>query len=121
MFPEYWERFVQDNKLVGINIEIDEASDLSGLGVDLKMLSSEESIDEATNCYPGIIVSKKQYVPVASCLEGSGDWYYINSLDGALGPLYRINHDSVEGDNFDDDGIELVLNCYEELTSYARP
>ena len=121
MFPEYWERFVRDNNLVGVSIEIDEESDLSNLGVDLKILSSEESVDEAANCYPGIVAAKKQYVPVASCLGGSGDWYYINTLDGALGPLYRIYHDSVDGDKLEDDGVEMVLKNYEELTTYTRP
>jgi hypothetical protein len=49
---------------------------------------------------------------------GSGD-YYINSQDGANGPLYRIYHDSVaEGGYKRSEAVAVVLESYEELLEH---
>jgi hypothetical protein len=121
VIPEYWEEFVRTNHVLGADFEIDEDSDLTGLGGDLRVMTSEQCIDEASNCYPGILAIKIHFVPVAMCMAGSGDYYYINSKDGRSGPLYRIYHDSVEGDELSENGIEKVLENYENLLSYQRP
>ena len=121
MIPEYWEEFVRSNRISGADFEIDEDSDLSGLGGDLKIMTAKQSIDEATNCYPGVLAAKKNYVPVAMCMTGSGDYYYINSSDGNYGPLYRIYHDSVNGEEIEEEGVEKVLDNYEKLLAYQRP
>ncbi|MFZ1059471.1 MAG: hypothetical protein WAP47_09800, partial [Candidatus Rokuibacteriota bacterium] len=62
---------------------------------DMQFLTEAQSIDELTNCWPGLGVSKDGYVPVAWCSTGSGDYYYINTNDGQSGPLYRVYHDAV--------------------------
>ena len=121
MFPKYWEEFVEANNIIGSDFEIDEESDISEVGGDLRIMTSDQCTNEATNCYPGILAIKDQYIPIAMCLEGSGDYYYINSNDGHSGPLYRIYHDSVEGDEINKVGIEIVLESYENLLSYKRP
>jgi hypothetical protein len=54
----------------------------SGLGAELAFRSAEQSIDEAKNFWPGIGVAMDGYVPVGSCLCGSGDYYYIKTGDG---------------------------------------
>ena len=77
MIPEYWLEFIEKHQLIGKEIEIDEDDDVSELGADLKIMTKEQSIDEATNFYPGITVMAKGYIPVAMCLTGSGDYYYI--------------------------------------------
>jgi hypothetical protein len=120
MFPKYWEEFIKANNIIGYDFEIDEESDLSELGGNLRIMTSEQSTNEATNVYPGTLAVKENYIPVAMCLEGSGDYYYINSKDGPSGPLYRIYHDSVEGDKINKDGIEKVLENYEKLLLYQR-
>jgi hypothetical protein len=55
-------------------VERSEELDLSGLGVDLQFLTLDQSIDEATNCWPGLGVAQDGYVPIGSCLCGSGDY-----------------------------------------------
>jgi hypothetical protein len=115
MIPKFWQEFVIDNELLEKEIQIDEKDDLSQLGIDLKIMTFEQCIDESTECHPGIEASKIGYFPVAMCLEGSGDYYYISSDQGESGPLYRIYHDSVVGDKLASDGIEKVLESYVEL------
>lgn len=117
MVPEYWKAFVKSNDLVGRDFEISEDDDLSGLGADLEIMSEAACIAEATEAYPGIVAVKLGYFPVAMCLTGSGDYYYINTKEGEIGALYRVCHDSVRGDNLDSSGIEKVLESYEHLLS----
>jgi len=120
MFPKFWAKSVADNGLVGATVEVPEELDETGLGVELKLLTSEQSIDEATNAWPGLGVAKDGYVPVGSCLIGSGDYYYIRSSDGAAGPLYRIYHDAVDDAGYDpEEAIAVVLQNYEELLGYV--
>lgn len=121
MIPDYWQQFVIANQINEKYFEIDEESDLSGLGGDLRIMTAEQSEDEAKNSYPGIQAARKHYVPVAMCMLGSGDYYYINSNDGNNGPLYRIYHDSVEDDEIEENGIEKVLDNYDDLLEYQHP
>jgi hypothetical protein len=120
MFPDFWFKFISDNGLVGATVEVPEERDQSGLGVELKFLTPEQSKDEAMHFWPGLAVAKDGYVPVGSCLCGSGDYYYIRATDGAAGPLYRIYHDAVNEDGYDpNEAIALVLRSYEELLGYV--
>jgi hypothetical protein len=121
VIPEYWKEFVRTNEVCGADFEIDEGSDLTGLGGDLKIMTNDQCINEATNCFPGILAIKIRFLPVAMCMSGSGDYYYINSNDGRSGPLYRIYHDSVKGEELSENGIEKVLENYETLLSNQRP
>ena len=120
MIPDYWQQFVQANQIHRKDFEIDEASDLSGLGGDLRIMTTEQSEDEANHCYPGIPAARKHYVPVAMCLLGSGDYYYINRKDGKNGSLYRIYHDAVKDGHIEESGIEKVLDRYEDILEYRR-
>ncbi len=100
---------------------VPEEVDQSGLGVDLTFLTSEQSIDEAENCWPGIGVARDGYIPVASCLCGSGDYYYIKTSDGEAGPLYRIYHDAVNSEDYDpNEAVAVVLQSYRELLGYLE-
>jgi hypothetical protein len=113
MFPDFWVKFISNNGLVGATVQVPEERDQSGLGAELEFLTQEQSIDEATNCWPGLAVAKDGYVPVGSCLCGSGDYYYIRIIDGAAGPLYRIYHDAVDGDGYDpNEAIAVVLRSW---------
>lgn len=115
MIPEYWQNFIAENEMIGRDFEISEDDDLSELGADLRIMNIEQCISEATECYPGIAAAKESYVPVAMCLSGSGDYYYIRSTEGENGSLYRIYHDAVNGEYIEHDGIEKVLNSYASL------
>lgn len=115
MIPEYWHTFITENEMIGCDFEISEDDDLSELGADLKIMSIEQCVSEATECHPGIEAFKKNYIPVAMCLAGSGDYYFIRSTDGAKGALYRIYHDAVNGDNINENCIDKVLNSYASL------
>ncbi len=117
LIPEYWLKFVESHNLIGRDFEIEEADDLSELGADIKIMANEQSISEATTCYPGITVVKEGYIPVGMCLTGSGDYYYINKNEGNNGSLYRIYHDSVNENSINKDAIDKVLENYEKLLS----
>jgi hypothetical protein len=115
MIPGYWQSFIADNEMIGCDFEISADADLSDLGADLRIMNTEQCISEATDCYPGIAAAKKSYVPVAMCLAGSGDYYYIRATEGENGSLYRIYHDAANGEHIEIDGIEKVLNSYASL------
>jgi hypothetical protein len=120
--PEYWTRFITSNTLMGKYFEIGETDDESGAGADLKLLTPEQTLDEATNCWPGIGVAPDGYVPVASCLIGTGDYYYINVNDGPGGPLYRIYHEAVGEHGYKaNEAVAVVLSNYERLLEYVEP
>jgi hypothetical protein len=120
MFPDFWVNFLNENDLHGATVELSEELDVSGLGVDLQFLTTDQSIDEATNCWPGLGVSNDGYVPIGSCLHGSGDYYYIRSNDGQAGPLYRIYHDAVHDTGYEpDDAIVIVMQSYDDLLGFV--
>ena len=121
MLPIYWLRFVESNELSGHTARVAEDADLSTLGADMKFLTAEQSVDELTNFWPGIGVAKDGFVPVASCLSGSGDYYYINTKDGLNGPLYRVYHDAVHEDGYNvEDAVARVLDHFEDLLPYVE-
>ncbi len=115
MIPAYWRNFIAVNDIIGCDFEVSEEDDLSELGADIRIMSIEQCISEATECYPGIVAVKEGYVPVAMCLAGSGDYYYIKITEGENGSLYRIYHDACDGEKIESNGIEKVLNNYESL------
>ena len=121
MIPEYWRNFITVNDIVGCDFEISEEDDLSELGADIRIMSIEQCISEATECYPGIVAVKEGYLPVAMCLLGSGDYYYIKTTEGENGSLYRVYHDAVYGEQIASNGIEKVLNSYASLLKSKSP
>ena len=115
MFPDYWVEFLESNGLIGKDVEVPEESDLSGLGIDMRFATEDQSRDEAENCYPGVAVFPHGYVPVGLCLVGSGDPYFINTDDGPNGPLYRVYHESSAVEPLDlDNMVDVVLKDYRE-------
>jgi len=120
MLPNYWVEFISNNALIGATAEVPPPRDQSGLGTELAFLTEAQSTDEATNFWPGFAVANDGYVPVGSCLSGSGDYYYIRTTDGVAGPLYRVYHDAVGERGYDaEQAIALVLGNYEELLDYV--
>lgn len=122
MLPQYWIDFLDRNNLRGKACCLAEVEDASGLGVDLSFFTEEKSIDEATNFWPGIAVASDGYVPVARCLIGSGDPYFIKVDDGPNGCLYRVYHDAVSESGYNaKEAIAVVLQQYELLLQHVEP
>ena len=116
MIPQYWLDFVKANNLIGSYIEIPEERDLSGLGIEMKIMDEKSIIEEAQELYPGLVVLKDNFIPVGECQLGSGDPYFINQNDGINGPIYRIYHDVVFDEDYDkEEAIDKVLESYTEL------
>ena len=121
MLPSYWIEFLDSHDLRGKTCSLSNADDASGIGVDLAVFSEEESLDEATNFYPGIVVAVDGYVPVARCLSGSGDPYFIKTSEGSGGRLYRVYHDAVDPDGYKaEDAVAIVLPNYEKLLQHIE-
>ncbi|WP_051188827.1 hypothetical protein [[Leptolyngbya] sp. PCC 7376] len=95
MFPRYWSDFLAQHYLTGKSATIPKSKDLSGLGAELQFFNENEAIEESEEFYPGIAVAPDGFIPVAICLIGSGDPYFINRNDGINGALYRVYHDVV--------------------------
>ncbi|MFT3867104.1 MAG: hypothetical protein QM715_01275 [Nibricoccus sp.] len=115
----YWKKFAQDNNLIGTEIEIPVAEDLSGVGAVIEWLDEEGSRVESEELYPGIAVNKDGYIPVGGCSIGTGDPYFIRVADGEGGPLYRIYHDEVGEDGYvSEKAIAVVLSDYRLVTKY---
>lgn len=123
MIPNYWKYFIEENDLAGKDFTIPESVDLSELdGGSLKIFNESEILNEANDFYPGLAVKQFGFIPVAGCLYGSGDPYFININDRKNGPLYRVYHDAEmdEEDIYDmEEAINIVLNNYTELLKYA--
>jgi hypothetical protein len=120
MHPSYWKHFIDDHMLVGRCITIPEKADAAGLGGDLQIYTAEQAREEAEEYYPGIAVAPDGFVPVAQCLNGSGDPYFINVRDGEGGPLYRIYHDAVAAESYDPaEAVAIVLPDYRHLVRYC--
>jgi hypothetical protein len=64
--------FLRATPVIGAEL-LDEDADESGLGVEMRGMSADEILDEATEAYPGIAAVRVGYVPIGSCPTGSGD------------------------------------------------
>lgn len=105
--------------LVGLTLSIADDANESGSDVELKWMTADEMIEEATDAYPGIVAVQHGYLPVAMCMEGSGDPYFLRLADGAV---VRILHDFVDADEeeLDPEGIELVARSIAKLIEMAE-
>jgi len=122
MLPQYWIDFLDTNNLRDKACCLAESDDETGEGIDLSFFTEEKSIDEAINFWPGIAVTPDGYVPVARCLIGSGDPYFIKADEGPNGRLYRVYHDAVSESGYNaKDAIAVVLQHYEVLLKHVEP
>ena len=118
VMPTYWRAFIEANDLLGRDIDVPEEADLSDLGAVFRVMTQAQCHSEAVEAYPGKVATCVGFYPVGMCLEGSGDYYYLQTAEGEKGALYRIYHDSVNGNALSEDGVERVLERYEEILSY---
>ena len=119
--PQYWINFLIESNLQDQSFEIPAQNDLSQLGAMFKLLDEKEIECEMDDYHPGIIVKDDGFIPVASCLKGSGDPYFINVNDGPGGALYRIYHDVVHNHTYDqEEAVDVVITSYSQLKSFLE-
>lgn len=97
--------------LAGKTFRISAEEDESEIGVDLKWLGAEDIIKEALDFYPGKSVYSLGYIPVGSCLDGSGDPYFlfVRDIDDSCDPpLVRVPHDYATAESYPEDKVEIV-------------
>jgi hypothetical protein len=106
-----------EHPLVGLNFTVDDETDESGLGAELKWMDPDEMRSEATEAYPGLVACPLGYLPVGICLEGSGDPYFIRLDDASV---VRVPHDAAREDGLNEDAVEVVLSSIGDFVSVAQ-
>lgn len=92
---------------------------------DLQWMNAAAIIDEATGAFPGIAALNEGYIPVGSCMLGTGDPYFIRSAEHNDPALYMIRHDlSVEEERREDcvllpGAVSVVLPRLELLLDFV--
>lgn len=111
---------MQRYAIVGMRFRLSPDQDLSTLGVELKWMNPEEIIEESAEFYPGIAAFRCGYIPVGSCVEGSGDPYFVK-MELEDSPLVRIPHDRLREDlSLPESVIELVRPHLSSFFQIAR-
>jgi len=110
LLPDWFIKMLLDYPLIGVNFTLSEILDESDLGVDMEWLSPKQMVEEALEFYPGIVAIQLGYLPIGSCLIGSGDPYFLKmTLDNDDPSLVRIPHDILdENEKIDESEIEQV-------------
>jgi hypothetical protein len=103
--------------LIGVRFSLTEDDDQSGIGVELRWMTPDQILSEATEAYPGLVAVKRGYFPIGICLEGSGDPYFLRQADGAV---VRIPHDAASETDLDEDAIEVVVESVDRLITLAE-
>lgn len=96
--------------LVDVELSTTAENDKSGQGVYLKWKTAKDMVNELYEFYPGVAVISLSCLPIADCMDGSGDPYFIkiNSSKNDS-PVVRIRHDLVEDDDtYLESNLEIV-------------
>lgn len=118
LLPNHWKNFVILNDLLGAEIEFPWPNE-NDLEAVIEILSYENVEREANELYPGLIVKKDGFIPVAGCSIGTGNQYCINLKDDENGPLYLVDHTQVLDKNYDQEkAITIMLKHYQDLLDY---
>ena len=119
-FPDHWQSFMAQHSPPGHQVAIPEQDDVSGVGAEFEILDQKQADSEATEFYPGIAAQSQGYIPVGSCVLGTGDPYFIKESDPPPGPLYRIYHDSCDASGLQEGAVDIVLNSYTDIAKYTQ-
>jgi hypothetical protein len=111
---------MQNYPLIGMEFGLTLEQDLSGFGAGLIWNVPDDIIEESREFYPGIPALPLGYVPVGSCVLGSGDPYFLKvSFDDP--PLVRIPHERLEPDlSLSESVIEIVRPRLSDFFRVAR-
>jgi hypothetical protein len=121
LVPAWLVKAMCDYPLAGTSFELTEGNDESGLGADLQWFSPKMMLEEALQFYPGISVLPLGYLPVAGCLLGSGDPYFLRVRDAKISDavLVRVPHDFAIGDPYPEELIEVVASSLSKFLQLA--
>ncbi|MCR9365224.1 MULTISPECIES: hypothetical protein [Vibrio harveyi group] len=122
LVPSYLLSLLKSFPLAGVCFSLDEENDESEFGADLKWLTVRQMLEEALEVYPGKVVLKLGYLPIASCLAGSGDPYFLKVLnDNDDPPLVRIPHEFASDDGeYPESEIEVVCRSLSQFFNRAE-
>lgn len=117
LLPSWLLSMLQNYRLAGTCFSLGEDDDESGLGADLKWFKAGQMLEESLSTYPGKVVLELDYIPVAACLAGSGDPYFLKiSAGNEDPPLVRIPHDlASDEDAYPESEIEIVCNSLSQF------
>ena len=107
VFPDILIDILRRYNIIDHQFSLTEEQDLSGFGVEMQWLTPKSQIEEAYDYYPGILAIKEKYLPIGSCLLGSGDPYFLK-MEEDKWHIVRIPHDSATGDKLDHDSLETI-------------
>lgn len=111
ILPPSLSDWLLSHSLIGTEFYLGEEDDESGLGVEMQWLTPQQMISEASEAYPGIAATPLGYLPVGSCLTGSGDYYYLKPHTGDDPTLVRIPHEAATADG------ELKVESIERVST----
>jgi len=94
--------------VIGSEVLVEPANDPSGLGVEFRWMTPEQIVSEATQSQPGIAAGQHGLTPIGLCLSGSGDPYFMNTLESDNPAVVRVPHEAVHEGELDLDAIEVV-------------
>lgn len=87
---------MRGHRLIGVTFVLSEVDDASGLGVEMRWLDVDQLISEAKDAYPGRAALALGFIPISSCLLGSGDPYFLRSgVASDESEVVRIPHGAV--------------------------
>ena len=117
VFPDALIDILGRYNIIDHQFSLTEEQDLSGFGVEMRWLTPKSQIEEAYDYYPGILAIKEKYLPIGSCLLGSGDPYFLKMEENEW-DIVRIPHDSVNEDELDYDSLEIIGTMSSLLASF---
>src|SRR5262249_12025880 len=122
LVPNWLAQLVMSFPVTGADFSLSEVNDESGLGAEMHWLTPDQIIDEATNTYPGIAAIRCRYLPVGSCLVGSGDPYFLKIDESGDPAIVRIPHEAAKADNdeLDESRVEIVCSSLAEFLKRAK-
>lgn len=119
LIPRWFLDILRDYPLIGTEWSLPEEQDLSGFGVEMKWLDAADIIGEATEFEPGRSVAALEYIPIGSCLLGSGDPYFLKIAHSEDPPFVRVPHELAAAETVDESGIDIVCNSLSEFLRQA--
>jgi hypothetical protein len=115
-FPQEILTLLSTYNIIGQTFFIPDDKDPTKLGVDMEWLTPDSQVEEAFEYFPGRLVIEKGYLPIGMCLSGSGDPYFLKTINQSY-MVFRIPHDAVIDGSYNYDCIEFIY-MLDELFNY---
>jgi hypothetical protein len=119
LLPDVLLDILSNYNIIHQAFSVSEEVDRSGLGVEMEWLTPSNQIEEAYKYYPGILILSEGYLPIGSCLLGSGDPYFLKLVD-QKNIVFRAPHDAVFEGGYDYDSIELICELHQLFSNFIE-